>query len=179
MAPDTSKSRRSRRRFEDEFKAQAVRLVLDDGKSIAAVVGVIAIPGQWDEYMRLDAAERLLTAGVVLPRNVAFALVDGVVEQIEKWMQDSDKYLLRRVLALCPFIDDPMQGFAKMREVLAKRRLWAYELRELVTAIGESRSDAAVDLLYELASDAQTFEQCENNSSMHSQRSTRHARASS
>jgi hypothetical protein len=78
-------------------------------------------------------------------------------------MQDSDKYLLRRVLALCPFDDDPAAGIAKMRDVLSKRRLWGYELRELVTALGESRSDAAVDLLYELAFDAPTFEQCEDN----------------
>ena len=33
--------------------------------------------------------------------------------------------------------------------------------RGLVTSLGESRSDAAFDLLYELASDAPTFEQCE------------------
>ena len=32
-----------------------------------------------------------------------------------------------------------------------------------MTALGESRSDAAVDLLYELAADAQTFEHCEDN----------------
>jgi hypothetical protein len=31
-----SKSRRPRRQFDDEFKAQAVRLVLQDGKSIGA-----------------------------------------------------------------------------------------------------------------------------------------------
>jgi hypothetical protein len=77
-------------------------------------------------------------------------------------MQDSDKYFLRRILALCPFVDDPAAGVAKMRDVLGKRRLWGYELRELVTALGESRSDAAVDLLYELASDAPTFEQSED-----------------
>jgi len=34
---DTSKSRRPRRRFTAEFKHQAVRLVLDEGKSISAV----------------------------------------------------------------------------------------------------------------------------------------------
>ena len=34
--PDTPK-RRPRRRFDDDFKAQAVRLVLDDGKSIPSV----------------------------------------------------------------------------------------------------------------------------------------------
>jgi len=34
---ETSKSRRARRRFDDDFKAQAVRLVLDEGKSVGAV----------------------------------------------------------------------------------------------------------------------------------------------
>ena len=43
------------------------------------------------------------------------------------------------------------------------RRLYGYELRELVTAFGESRSDAAIGLLCELASDTQTFEHCEDN----------------
>jgi hypothetical protein len=78
-------------------------------------------------------------------------------------MQDSDRYLLCRIVALLPFVDDPAAGIAKMRDVLGKRRLRGYELRELVTALGESRSDAAVDLLYEIASDAQTLEQCEDN----------------
>ena len=50
-----------------------------------------------------------------------------------------------------------------MRDLLGKRPLRGYELRELITALGESRSDAAIDLLYELASDAHTFEQCEDN----------------
>jgi transposase len=35
--PTTSRKRRPRRRFSDEFKAEAVRLVLGEGKSIAAV----------------------------------------------------------------------------------------------------------------------------------------------
>ena len=121
------------------------------------------MPSQWDQYTSLDAAERLLMAGVVLPATTVFTLIDSILERTEKWMPDSDRYLLRRVLALCPFVDDPAAGIAKVRDVLGKRRLRAYELRELVTALGESRSDAAVDLLYELASDAQTFEQCEDN----------------
>ena len=50
-----------------------------------------------------------------------------------------------------------------MREVIAERRLRPHELRELITALGENRSDAAIEILYELASDGQTFEQCEDN----------------
>ena len=37
MADTTPRSRRPRRRFDDDFKAQAARLVLDEGKSIGAV----------------------------------------------------------------------------------------------------------------------------------------------
>ena len=47
---DTSK-RRPRRRFTDEFKQQAVRLVLDEGKSVHAVAReldlVASALGQW------------------------------------------------------------------------------------------------------------------------------------
>lgn len=146
------------------LKELAKALAAIDGRgSASAVLDVIAMPGQWDQYTCLDAAERLLMAGVVLPATTAFALVDSIVERTEKWMQDSDRYLLCHILALCPFVDDPAAGIAKMRDVLGKRQFRGYELRELVTALGESRSDAAVDLLYELARDAQTFEQCEDN----------------
>lgn len=37
MAAETSKRRRPRRRYDDEFKAQAVRLVLDEGQSVTSV----------------------------------------------------------------------------------------------------------------------------------------------
>ena len=146
------------------LKGLAKALAAIDGRgSAAAVLDIIALPGQWDQFDCLDAAERLLIAGIVLPATTVFALVDSTLERTEKWMQESDRYLLRRVLMLCPFVDDPTAGIAKIRNVLDKRRLWAYELRELVTALGESRSDAAIDLLYELASDAQKFKQCEDN----------------
>ena len=150
-------------KFADGLKELASALAAIDGRgSAAAVLDVIAMPGQWDQYTRLAAVERLLMAGVVLPATTAFALVDSVLERTEKWMQDSDKYFLRRILALCPCIDNPASGVSKVRDVLPKLRLRGYELCELVTALGASRSDAAVDLLYELASDAQTFEQCED-----------------
>ena len=144
------------------LKELANALAAIDGRgSAAAVLDVIAMPGQWDQYVCLAAAERLLMAGGVLPATTAFALADSILERTEGWMQDSDKDLLRRILALCPFVDDPAAGIAKVRDVLRKWRFWGYELCELVTALSESRSAAAIDLLYELASDAQTFEQCE------------------
>ncbi|MES0066873.1 hypothetical protein NKJ73_13705 [Mesorhizobium sp. M0074] len=145
------------------LKGLATALAAIDGRgSTEAVLDAIALPGQWDQYTRLEVAERLLMAGVVLPATAAFALVDSVLERTEKWMQDSDRYLLRRVLALCPFVDDAAAGITKIHSVLGKRRLWGYELREIITALGECRSDAAIDLLYQFVSDAKTFDQCED-----------------
>ena len=143
-------------------KDLANALAAIDGRgSAGAVLDEIAMPGQWNQHTCLDAAERLLMAGVVLPANTTFALVDSIVERVEKWAQESDRYLLRRILALCPFVDDPAAGIAKMCDVLGKRRLSVYGLHELLTALGQSRCDAAIDLLCEFASDARTFQECE------------------
>ena len=134
----------------------AKALAAVDGRgSTPAVLDVIAIPDRLRRYNRLDAVERLFIAGVVLPASAAFALADS-------WLQDSDKYLLLRILALCPFVDDPTAGIAKVRDILRTRPFWGHDLRELVTGLGQSRSDAAIDLLYELGTDAQAFEQCED-----------------
>jgi hypothetical protein len=143
----------------------AKALAAIDGHASATIVfDAISLPAEWNEYHRVEAAERLLISGVVLPSAVALGIVDSIVARTEKYgMQDADKNLFQRALALCPFVDDSARGVAKMREALEKRRLVAYELREIVTALGESRSAAAAELLVELASNSQTFEHCEDN----------------
>lgn len=140
----------------------AAALAAIDGMGSAEIVFMaIAKPRQWDEHTCLAAAQRLMMAGVVLPEPIVFALVDSVLERTELGMSDQDRYLLRQVLLLCPFVEDPTAGIAKVRDVIGARQFPSYELNELVTALGESRSEAALDLLSELAADAQTFEQCE------------------
>ena len=53
-----AKSRRPRRRFTDEFKQQAVRLVLEEGKSVTAVAReldlVASALGQWVRHAQAD-----------------------------------------------------------------------------------------------------------------------------
>jgi transposase len=55
---DPSKGRRSRRRFTDEFKQQAVRLILDEGKSVSAVAReldlVASALGNWVKQAQAD-----------------------------------------------------------------------------------------------------------------------------
>ena len=133
------------------LKELARALAAIDGRgSAATVLDVIALPSKWDKYVPLEAVERLLIAGVALPAATVSALADSFLQRTDEWMDDTDRYLLRRILALCPMVDDPAAGIAKVREVLGKRQLCGHELREVVTALGQSRSDAAIALLREL-----------------------------
>ena len=56
-----TKTRRPRRRFTDEFKQQAVRLVLDEGKSVTAVAReldlVASALGQWVKQAQADRSK--------------------------------------------------------------------------------------------------------------------------
>ena len=115
----------------------ASALAAIDGRGCAqTVLEAISAPVQWEEYSCLDAAERLLTAGAALPAATAFALVDAVLERGGGWLDEQDRHLLCRVLTLCPLVDDPSAGIAKMRDVVNEQRLWGHQLCELVTALG-------------------------------------------
>ncbi|MCY4060104.1 MAG: hypothetical protein OXG44_19135, partial [Gammaproteobacteria bacterium] len=135
---------------------------IDAHGSLGVVLDLITMPRPWEEYAQLEAAEYLLMAGVVLPSTPLFAFVDAIVEQRVPLRSESDRSLLCSVLALCPFVDDPAAGMAKIREVLGKQALGGYRLRDLFDALGESRSDAAVDLVYELAGNEHAFRECED-----------------
>jgi hypothetical protein len=125
-----------------------------DGVAFAGLVlEVMALPDDGDDWQRVEAAEHLLSSGVVLPTADTLALVDGVLDRRQKYgSQDQDKWWVKRYLNLLPFVDDPRRGIQKLREVVTKARFAEYECRDLVTAVGESRSDAALDLLRDLAS---------------------------
>jgi transposase len=58
MAETASKRRRPRRQFDDDFRAQAVRLVLDEGKTIAAAARDLDLTPSslryWVKHARAD-----------------------------------------------------------------------------------------------------------------------------
>jgi transposase len=56
---ETPKRRRPRRRFDDDFKAQAVRLVLDEGKGIGSVARDLDLtPTSLAEWVKRARADR-------------------------------------------------------------------------------------------------------------------------
>ena len=58
---DSSKRRRPRRQFSDEFKEGAVRLVLDEGKSVSAVARELDLTasalGLWVQQARAEQSQ--------------------------------------------------------------------------------------------------------------------------
>jgi transposase len=58
---ETAKARRPRRQFDDDFKARAVRLVLDDGKSVGAAARDLDLTESalrsWVERARADRTQ--------------------------------------------------------------------------------------------------------------------------
>jgi len=149
-------------KFTGRMKILAEALSAIDGlNSAGLVLDVIAMPSDQYQYVCLQATEFLLMSGVFLPSTTVFEMIDSFLVTKMQWMESSDKNFLSRLLALCPFIDNPDEGLAKIRDVLNKVRLRGYELQKLVIALGESRLNTAIDLLEEIASDDLTFRQCE------------------
>ena len=132
-----------------------IALASVDGAEFAELVlDVIFLPIEGDDWGRVDAAEKLLSHGVILPTAGTLVLIDAVLERRRRYgLQENDKWLIKRCLNLLPFVDDPPQGIQKIREVVARAHFARYECRDFVTALGESRSDAALDVLRDLASD--------------------------
>jgi hypothetical protein len=65
--------------------------------------------------------------------------------------RDQSLVLLVDCLELLPFSDDPAGGIARVEEVLDKFEHRPYQFRDVVTAMGYTRSEAAVPLLLKIA----------------------------
>ncbi len=106
--PESPKSRRQRRRFDDDFKAQAVRLVLDEGKSVGAVARDLDLTETalraWVHRAREShtgphraAVRTFERAGV--PRLVAMSIVGHKTESIYRRYAIVDEAMQREAAA--------------------------------------------------------------------------------
>jgi len=81
-----SQSRRSRRRFTDDFKQQAARLVLDEGKSVSAVARELdLVPsalGNW--VKRIDADRTKGRTGLTTTEREELARLRKQVRVLEE-----------------------------------------------------------------------------------------------
>lgn len=130
-----------------------VLAAIDSLGSKDLVIRVLLIPGRFNGWRIVEPLETLLFNGVVLPTAETLQLIDAVVQDTRQHYSDQEIGLLIHGLCLLPFVDNSSAGIHKVGQVIAELKLRKYQLRDLATALGNSRCDEALALLRELASD--------------------------
>jgi hypothetical protein len=127
---------------------------LDSHDSAELILHIMAFPGKWDGWGRVDVLESLLFSGVQLPTEATLNVLNPVIEHVhaQGLYNDQNVWLLKGCLCLLPFIDDPSIGFARLRQVISETKFPLQELQDIVTAVGGSRCDEALPFLREIAS---------------------------
>jgi uncharacterized protein YqcC (DUF446 family) len=126
---------------------------LDGRNSAEFIIEKLALPQQWDQWIRVDTLEALLFSGAPLPAKRVLEVLNPVIEHamtVPYNRQQAD-YLLSRCLCLLPLIEPPSQGIARIREIEPIKRMWGYEFQGLVAALGYSRCNEALGLLIDMA----------------------------
>jgi HEAT repeat protein len=126
---------------------------LDSHDSAELILHIMALPGKWDGWGRVDALSSLLFSGVQLPTKATLNVLNPTIEHTvaEGLWNDQNRSLLTNCLCLLPFLDDPSIGFARLRQVISETKFPVHELRDILNAVGGSRCDEALIFLHEIA----------------------------
>src|SRR5260370_30085600 len=99
----------------------------------------MSIPDEWNIDPRISAVETLLFNGVVLPADRTITLLDSVLDRFRKHgIQQQDEWIVRRVLCMLPFVDDPAKGIEKLRALTSELELYPHQLRDRLEALRPS-----------------------------------------
>jgi HEAT repeat protein len=137
-----------------KLKDHAVLLAALDGRQSADfVIETLAPPTEWDAYPRMNGIRALLLSGAVLTLDSMRAVLDPAIEHTlsQGLYNDQNLSLLVDCLELLPFSDDPARAISRVEEVMARFEYRPYQFRDLVTALGHTRSEAVVPFLTNLA----------------------------
>ena len=126
---------------------------LDGPASTGPILDVIALAAKHNGWRAFAAIEALLFSGATLPTDATLQILHGTIESVREQSSYDNQAteLLIKCLCLLPFLIDANVGVERMGELIAEMRLSRDQLREIVTALGQSRANEALALLSELA----------------------------
>lgn len=127
---------------------------LDSHNSADLVMEIMALPGEWDGYTRVEALEALLFSGARIKADEALKVLNPTINhiiQLSQFHDQQNRFLLQRCLCLLPFLDPPTVGIKRIREIITTTQIPIYDLRELLLALGNSQCDEAPDLLLDIS----------------------------
>jgi hypothetical protein len=143
--------------FNGRLKGLAAKVAALDGRESAEfVMEILALPGNWDEWIRVGGMEGLVMGGARLNAEAALRVINPTIDHMltQSFHDHQASFLLRRCLSVLAFIDPCSVGVARIREIVGAPTFARYELREIVPALGHSRCNDALDLLLELATNS-------------------------
>jgi len=128
--------------------------ILDGMGSKDLIFTALQVSGRFNGWQIVESLETLLFSGVTLPTEQTLALFNAIEEQLRpnRW-NDNERHLLMKALCLLPFLDQPAAGIKRIQEVVSSLKIRGYELREVVSALGQCRCSEALPALCDLASD--------------------------
>jgi hypothetical protein len=131
--------------------------ILDGLASKDLIFRALQVSGRFNGWQIVETLETLLFSGATLPAELTLALFNAIEEQVRpnRW-NDNDRNLLMKALSLLPFLDQPATGIMRIQEVVSSLKIRGYELREVVTALGQCRCSEALSALCALAADEMT-----------------------
>jgi hypothetical protein len=134
------------------IKELAVLVATLDGRDSAdCVISALALPGQrgWDAFVRVNGIRALLMSGATLRLDSMQSVLQPAIEYTlsQGLYQGQNLSLLVDCLVFILLSDNPVRAIAYIKEVMTKFRYRPYQFRDLVTAVGHTRSDTAVPFL--------------------------------
>lgn len=127
------------------------------------ILALLALPADFDAHTIVQALSQLLFSGATLPADVCLSLLDRPLAAMKKWgIQDHERWTIVGFLRICPFVDDPAAGMKKVRDIFREAHLGLHEVREILPALGNSRSNEALALMVELALPNRNWQYVEN-----------------
>ncbi len=117
--------------------------------SVGMVLEVAALTAKHNGWRTVEALEGLLFSGTDLPSEPALEILNVIIESARTRTDydDQARQLVIRCLCVLPFVSDPQIGIERIRQIVAETQLRGYQLREVVTALGNSQSTEALSLL--------------------------------
>lgn len=140
--------------YAGRIKGLAVLLAAFDGRDSANfVIDALTLPSKWDAYQRMMGIRALLLSGATLSLDSMLSVLDPAIEHTlsQGLYNDQNLSLLVDCLELLPFSDDPPRAIARIEEVIGRFQYRPYQVRDLVAAMGHTRSEAVVPFLLKIA----------------------------
>jgi hypothetical protein len=131
-----------------------VLAILDGLGSKDLIFRALHVSGRFNGWQLVETLETLLFSGVTLPTEQTLTLFNAIEEQVRpnRW-NDNERHLLMKALCLLPFLDQQAAGIKRIQEVVSSLKIRGYELREVVSALGQCRCSEALPALCNLAAD--------------------------